>query len=67
MTVYFDLNVSSNQGEGKSSPEEMAAVSRILGFSGLGFADFSQGDHQKIRETLSKLPLKAYLRVNLKL
>lgn len=66
MTVYFDLNVSSNRGEGKSSPEEMVAISRILGFSGLGFADFSQiGDIQKVKETLSHLALKAYSRVNL--
>ncbi|MEM2144435.1 MAG: RNase P subunit p30 family protein [Candidatus Jordarchaeaceae archaeon] len=66
MTVYLDLNVSSNQGEGKSSPEEMASISRILGFSGLGFADFSKiGDYQKVKENFSNLPLRAYSRVNL--
>lgn len=68
MTVYLDFNVSSNQGEGESPPEEMATISRILGFSGLGFADFSQtqtGNYQKIKEKLSNLPLKAYSRVNL--
>jgi RNase P/RNase MRP subunit p30 len=66
MTAYLDLNVSSNQGEGKSSPEEMASISRILGFSGLGFADFSQiSDFQKVKENLSNLPLRAYSRVNL--
>jgi RNase P/RNase MRP subunit p30 len=68
MTAYLDFNVSSNQGEGESPPEEMATTSRILGFSGLGFADFSQtqtGNYPKLKEALSNLPLKAYSRVNL--
>jgi ribonuclease P/MRP protein subunit RPP1 len=66
MTVYLDLNVSSNQGEGESPPEEMATISRILGFSGLGFTDFSQiGDYQKFKEIFSNLPVRAYSRVNL--
>ncbi|MGQ9722012.1 MAG: RNase P subunit p30 family protein [Candidatus Jordarchaeum sp.] len=66
MTVYLDINVSSNLGDGESSPEEMAQISRILGFSGLGFADFSRKNNSvKFKEILSHLPLKAYSRVNL--
>jgi RNase P/RNase MRP subunit p30 len=66
MTVYLDINVSSNLGEGESPPEEMAKISRILGFAGLGFADFSPKDKNKtIKEALSNLPLRAYSRVNL--
>ncbi len=66
MTVYLDINVSSNLGEGESPPEEMAKISRILGFSGLGFADFSpKYSNKELKETLSNLPLRAYSRVNL--
>lgn len=66
MTVYLDFNVSSNQGEGESPPDEMATISGILGFSGLGFADFSQiGNYQKFKEIFSNLPLRAYSRLNL--
>ncbi len=66
MTIYLDFNVSSNFGEGQSTPEEMAKISKILGFSGLAFADFFQKDNYKeLKEALSKLPLTAYSRVNL--
>ena len=71
MTVYLDLNVNSNLGEGESTPEEMAETSRILGFSGIGFSDFSPKDKlkkeklRKVREAFSNLPLRAYTRVNL--
>ncbi len=65
MTSYLDINVSSILGEGQSPPEEMGKISKILGFSGLGFADFTTKDSLKKLKALSNLPLRAYSRGNL--
>src|SRR3989304_5954434 len=63
--AFYDLHVQSAFSEGESSIEQLASTAKLLGFSGICFAEYYKGEDQikKLQAELQKVKEKVGIEV----